>query len=258
MSTEDNAKLLILNKSDQVQALKELNIPADENTPLSTLADYALWAGGFLDVSFACAPTDGTGQSVADVSCFTVAEWNAMSDLERDNMTIIGLRLRAENKQFLFSLKDIANDGSGSESADIKWNTSGTDIPNLVNYGAESKGIFDDYSAEDMTDKIVAYHTTTDSAGGACRKYKAASVDPVTWSLPTVAHLMMLYKYRNEINDFITTYVQAASIIRSTNYWSACEYGGSYAWYVHMGTGYLSRLGGKLNNSYAVRGVSAI
>lgn len=261
MATEDNAKLLILNKEAQVAALQELGLPAEDDTPLSTLADYTKWAGGLLDITFACAPSDGSGTGIESLSYFSPEEFNSLPAIESDKQTIIGVRIRVEGKQFLLSLHDIASDGSASSSATLLWNSGGLAIPNLKDYGLQSKGLLDDFDAEGMTDAIVSYMAGVSnpaSAAGSCRKYKAADADPVTWSMATLAHLFLIYKYRKEINEFFALYIPTAFPVRASTYWSATEYGGYYAWYISMLTGGLAHANSKYNYNYAVRAVSAI
>ena len=264
MATEDNAKLLILNKAEQVSALQSIGIPAEEDTPLSTLADYAKWAGGLLDICYACAPADGSGigKGTSSLTYFSPDEYRALPDSESVNHVRIGIRLRAENKQFLISLADIAKDGTPSSSAVYYWASTSGDIANLKNYGLQSKGMFDEFDAEGMSDAICAYYAgiaNSYSAAGACRKYKASNVDPVEWSMATVAHLRMIFKYKKEINDFFAQHIPSAVPIKSNIYWAANEYDASYPWNIDMRSGALLHSAGKgYNASYAVRAVSAI
>ena len=267
MTTEDNAKLLVSNKEEQVLALQALNIPAEADTPLSELADYTKWAGGLLDICYACAPTDGSGigtgigKGTSSLSYFTPEQWSSLSGVERDKHTLIGIRLRAENKQFLISLMDISKTSQGTSSETMLWSSSGDAIPNLKDYGLQSKGIFDDFNAKGMTDDIISYHAgkaNSWSAAGYCRQYKAADVDPVEWSMATVAHMVLIFKYRKEINQFLATHVSASSPIRDATYWTANEFGSYFAWYINMSSGALAHSNNKHNLSYSVRAVSAI
>ena len=267
MTTEDNAKLLVSNKEEQVLALQALNIPAEADTPLSELADYTKWAGGLLDICYACAPTDGSGigtgigKGTSSLSYFTPEQWSSLSGVERDKHTLIGIRLRAENKQFLISLMDISKTSQGTSSETMLWSSTGDAIPNLKDYGLQSKGIFDDFNAKGMTDDIISYHAgkaNSWSAAGYCRQYKAADVDPVEWSMATVAHMVLIFKYRKEINQFLATHVSASSPIRDATYWTANEFGSYYAWYINMSSGALAHSHTKGNRNYSVRAVSAI
>lgn len=264
MATEDNAKLLILNKAEQVSALQSIGIPAHDETSLSTLADYAKWAGGLLDICFACAPADGSGigKGTSALTYFSPDEYSALSDNEAVKHEIIGIRLRAENKQFLISLADIAKDGTASSSAVYYWASSSGDIANLKNYGLQSKGIFDDFDAKGMSDAICAYYAgiaNSYSGAGACRLYKASPKDPVEWSMATVAHLMMIFKYKKEINDFFAQHISSAVPIKSNIYWAANEYDLNFPWNIDMRSGALLHSPTLTNpNGYAVRAVSAI
>lgn len=258
--TENNAKLLEINYESQLESLREIGLLKEgERVPLSDIADYMKWAGGLLDVQLA-----KVEKSTGKLVLMSTSEWDGMSSNLQGNYLTIGVRVRAEGRDFLISKSDVqTSDGAYT----MKWSNEVSDVVGLRNYGTGSTGMYEDFDAKGMTDAIVAYANARGVeylAGELSRGYKACTVgddgvdDPVEWSLATIAHLRLMSKYRKEINAVISTYIGSTYVLQSDVYWSATEHSNYYAYRMHLGSGFVHLSNNKLSNNFRVRSVSAL
>ena len=258
--TENNAKLLEINYESQLESLREIGLLKEgERVPLSDIADYMKWAGGLLDVQLA-----KVEKSTGKLVLMSTSEWDGMSSNLQGNYLTIGVRVRAEGRDFLISKSDVqTSDGAYT----MKWSNEASDVVGLRNYGTGSTGMYEDFDAKGMTDAIVAYANARGVeylAGELSRGYKACTVgddgvdDPVEWSLATIAHLRLMSKYRKEINAVISTHIGSTYVLQSDVYWSATEHSNWYAYRMHLGSGFVNNNLGKGNCNFRVRSVSAL
>lgn len=258
--TENNAKLLEINYESQLESLREIGLLKEgERVPLSDIADYMKWAGGLLDVQLA-----KVEKSTGKLVLMSTSEWDGMSSNLQGNYLTIGVRVRAEGRDFLISKSDVqTSDGAYT----MKWSNEVSDVVGLRNYGTGSTGMYEDFDAKGMTDAIVAYANARGVeylAGELSRGYKACTVgddgvdDPVEWSLATIAHLRLMSKYRKEINAVISTYIGSTYVLQSDVYWSATEHSNYYAYRMHLGSGVVNNNYNKNNYNFRVRSVSAL
>ena len=258
-----SAMLLRINKQDQIEAIKSLGFTnVDENTPASDIAKYMRWAGGLLDLSLATLRIED-GKQVF----FTASEWNSMSANNRSKYIRIGIRLRAECRQFIIAKSDCIDDGGNKT---FKWGGYGTDLRGLKNYGNGSQGLYDTFDGKENTDIIVeALAGVKDSQGTigapaaeAARVYKACTLeadgieDTTVWNLPALGELMLVAKYKLEINELVTTMFGSQNILTTDWYWSSTEWDASSSWIVGFGAGYVSTLDRQI--AYRVRPLAAI
>lgn len=245
-----SAMLLRINKQDQIEAIKSLGFTnVDENTPASDIAKYMRWAGGLLDLSLATLRIED-GKQVF----FTASEWNSMSANNRSKYIRIGIRLRAECRQFIIAKSDCIDDGGNKT---FKWGGYGTDLRGLKNYGNGSQGLYDTFDGKENTDIIVeALAGVKDSQGTigapaaeAARVYKACTLeadgieDTTVWNLPALGELMLVAKYKLEINELVTTMFGSQNILTTDWYWSSTEWDASSSWNVYFGAGGVSTNG---------------
>lgn len=116
----ESALLLRMNKEEQVSVLQEIGFTSvNENTPASDIAKYIRWAGGLLDLSFATIRIED-GVNVF----FTAEEWNSLSANNRSKYLRIGVRIRADRRQFVIAKSDCTDDIGGRT---FKWGAYGTD-----------------------------------------------------------------------------------------------------------------------------------
>ena len=116
MTDKNNESTLLLrmNKEEQVSVLQEIGFTSvNENTPASDIAKYIRWAGGLLDLSFATIRIED-GVNVF----FTAEEWNSLSANNRSKYLRIGVRIRADRRQFVIAKSDCTDDIGGRT---FKW-----------------------------------------------------------------------------------------------------------------------------------------
>ncbi|WP_347057137.1 DUF1566 domain-containing protein [Bacteroides ovatus] len=242
-----NAMLLRLNKQDQIEALKSIGFTTvNENTPASDIAKYMQWSGTLLDLSLATLRIED-GEQVF----FTASEWNSMSANNRSKYIRIGIRLRAECHQFIIAKSDCV-DAGGNKT--FKWGGYGTDLRGLKNYGNGNQGLYDTFDGKENTDVILetlagvkdTQGTVGAPAAEAARAYKACTLesdgieDTTVWNLPALGELMLMAKYKTEINELITSMFGNQNIFTNDWYWSSTEWDASSSWYVSFSNGYVS------------------
>ena len=76
------------------------------------------------------------------------------------------------------------------------------------------------------------------------------------WNLPALGELMLMAKYKTEINELITSMFGSQNIFTNDWYWSSTEYDASSSWSVYFN-------GGSVNahyrqDAYRVRPLAAI
>ena len=60
------------------------------------------------------------------------------------------------------------------------------------------------------------------------------------WNLPALGELMLMAKYKTEINELITSMFGNQNIFTNDWYWSSTEYDASSSWSVGFGNGYVN------------------
>ena len=245
-----NAMLLRLNKQDQIEALKSIGFTTvNENTPASDIAKYMQWSGTLLDLSLATLRIED-GEQVF----FTASEWNSMSANNRSKYIRIGIRLRAECHQFIIAKSDCV-DAGGNKT--FKWGGYGTDLRGLKNYGSGNQGLYDTFDGKENTDVIIetlagvkdTQGTVGAPAAEVARAYKACTLesdgieDTTVWNLPALGELMLMAKYKTEINELITSMFGNQNIFANDWYWSSTEYDASSSWRVGFNYGGVTTYG---------------
>ena len=258
-----SAMLLRINKQDQIEALQSIGFTTvNENTPASDIAKYMKWAGTLLDLSLATLRIEDGAQVF-----FTAGEWNSMSANNRSKYIRIGIRLRAECRQLIIAKSDCIDTGGNKT---FKWGGYGTDIRGLKNYGGGNQGLHDTFDGKENTDIIIeALAGVKDSQGTvgapaaeAARAYKACTLandgieDTTVWNLPALGELMLMAKYKKEINELVTSMFGSQNILTTDWYWSSTEWDASSAWSVYFYSGSVST--SIRQNANRVRPVSAI
>lgn len=255
--------LLRINKQDQISALQSIGFTTvNENTPANDIAKYMKWAGGLLDLSLATLRIED-GEQVF----FTASEWNTMSANNRSKYIRIGIRMRAECHQFIIAKSDcVAADGTKT----FKWGGYGTDLKGLKNYGNGNQGLYDTFDGKTNTDTIIenlagvkdTQGTVGAPAAEAARAYKACTLeadgieDTTVWNLPAEGELMLMAKYKLEINELITSMFGSQNMFTTEWYWSSTEWDASSSWNVYFSYGLVNA--NTRQSTYRVRPISAI
>ena len=240
----ESALLLRMNKEEQVSVLQEIGFTnVNENTPASDIAKYIRWAGGLLDLSFATIRIED-GVNVF----FTAEEWNSLSANNRSKYLRVGVRIRADRRQFVIAKSDCTDDIGGRT---FKWGAYGTDIRGVKNYGNGNQGLYETADGKQNTDAIIeATAGVKDNSGvvgapaaEAAKNYKACTLeqdgleDKTEWYLPSEGELITIAKYKTEINELLSSVSGNQNIITTDWYWSSTEYDSSSAWCVNMSYG---------------------
>ena len=262
-NNNESALLLRMNKIDQISALQSLGFTSvDENTTASDIAKYIRWAGGLLDLSLATLRIEDGKRMF-----FTAEEWNAMSANNRSKYVRIGIRIRAERRQFLIAKSDcVSEDGSKT----FKYGGYGIDIKGVKNYGQGNQGLYDTFDGKQNTDAIIAategVKDSTGTVGApaaeAARAYRACTLeadginDTTEWDLAAEGQNILMATYKIEINELLTSLFGSTNIITTDWYWSSTEYDASNSWCVNMGNGSVTTT--YKNSAGRVRPVSAI
>ena len=76
------------------------------------------------------------------------------------------------------------------------------------------------------------------------------------WNLPALGELMLMAKYKAEINELVTSMFGNQNIFTSEWYWSSTEYDAASSWYVHFNGGGVTTH--HRQSAYRVRPLAAI
>lgn len=218
-SRVQGVKLMELNRREIIKALNDVGITeAKEDTPLSELAELIKWATGFGGCDLATVET-ATGKQ----TFFKADRWESMSSGERSSYISLGIRFRAEGKQWIVARSD-ATDGTNATT--YVWSTQGADVPTLKNYGKEkSIGFLSDYDGERKTDIICSYAEASGMsypAAQLCRQYKVATRDQTRWYLPDTSQWTLMSRYLSEINEALQRLFGIQ--LETDGYWTSDEY----------------------------------
>lgn len=261
MTNEQSATLLRLNKQEQVKALNAVGFTdVNENTRASEFAQRIKWAGGLLDLCLAC-------NRISDNSkwYFTAAEWNALTSANKQKFIKRGLRIRAHAQSFVIAAQECYSD---TLTTTFYWGGQGKVIDGLSNknlgaaYGCITgkidTGLIID-SLKDVNSSGVIGAPAAESA----RAYKAFTqesdgiTDDSEWFLPALGQLMLLYRYRDKIDEMMRAFWSSDSMLLTDKaYWSSTIVDTANAWGVEVSTGrvyYYTRNG----SLYHVRAIAS-
>ena len=121
---------------------------------------------------------------------------------------------------------------------------------------------FDDWSGKANTAAQITHDKCNDPAyaPGFCAAYSRVNANGKgltagRWWLPSEGELMMIYANMRKIN-YALSFINGATPLVETWYWSSTEYSATNAWSLYLGDGYAGSLA-KATNKYRVRAVSA-
>lgn len=250
-SKEQSVTLLRRNKDAIVAAFNHIGMESvTASTRASMYPELVKWAHGLLDVCVACRrKSDGRH------FYFTAQEWQSLTADEQETMLIRGVRLRAEGRTVIISM---------AEGPACKWSGSAT-VPFVTTYDSD-KLLRTYWKARYETEFIAEYFagkTLNDIEGApaaeAALAYRAFTKesdgleDDTLWAVPTQAALLLIHKYKLEINALLGSL--GGKQFASGTYWSICIDGLWYAYYLNMGNGYYGS-SGRTTNNYIVRPIA--
>jgi hypothetical protein len=219
-SKEQSVTLLRKNKRAQVEALNSLGFHLDESARAADFPMYQQWGSGLLDV---CAAANRKSDNKKFF--FSIAEWQSLSASEQDRFLLRGVRVRAFGTSFIIAPDTINNK---------EWGTS-LNTPDL-HYFPGTNHLYSYLDAYEETTLIAQYFEgVTGTVNGApaaevALAYKAFSEardgmdDTSQWCLPTMAHLMIMWRCIDEIDEAFTVLWSADFKLQRTKHWSCCKY----------------------------------
>ena len=245
--------LLRRNKLAQVESVRALGFPeVSVNTRASLFPMYIRWANGLLDITVAVR-CKAEGANFGANMYFNLDEWSAMTSSERSGYVLRGLRLRADSLCLIIALSQQT----------LKWGVL-TAVAGATN--ATPPGLFHINDSRSETEKIAAHNAgqSNDNCAGSpaaeyAMNYRAFSEsfagfeDVTQWSIPTMRHLLVLYKHRNEINQALQAV--GSDPLSSTIYWTCCQRSASEAFRISMANGQTS-YANKSTLSHVIRPVA--
>lgn len=246
-SKEQSVTLLRRNKRSQVDAFRAVGMTLDYDCKASEFARRILWAGGVLDITVA-AVRKYDHQKVF----YTKDEWLDLTVAERALVVPLGVRVRAFGKQFLVAAGD-----AGMK----RWATNG--VISGMDYRVIDNMSYMDEKGD--TDKVINTKGSEDNAFRVARDFRAFHSgdeadldfdDDTVWSVPTQAHLQILYKIKTQINTVLSAVWDSSVNIQNAEYWSTSHKDSGNAWYTKMGNGtwnYAAK-----SSSYRVRPISTL
>lgn len=243
MSTkEQSATLLRLNKQEQVQAFQAVGFTdMTENSRASEFGQRVKWAGGLLDLCLAC-------NCIEDNSKWylTASEWASLTSANKQKFIKRGLRMRAHGKSFVIAAQDCYDPNTGTL---FYYGGQGKAIDGLSSTGLGK--MYKCFTGEEDTGLIISALKGTNNGGvigapaaEAAKSYKAFTLagdgleDDTNWFLPSSGHLMLVSRYRDEINLAMRTFWSSDSmLLTDKEYWASNIWDTNSAWTVWLDTG---------------------
>lgn len=243
MSTkEQSATLLRLNKQGQVKALQTVGFTdISENSRASEFPNRIKWAAGLLDLSLAC-------NRISDNSTwyFTREEWSSLTPANKLLFIRRGLRVRAHSQSFVIAAQECYAAGL---STSFYWGGLGKTIDGLSQkllgkmYGCFT-GKEDTQLILDALKGTVSNGVEGAPAAEAAVAYKAFTEegdglqDDTEWFLPSSGHMMIMYRYRDQINEMLRAFWSSDSLLLMDKYyWTSTNYDTTNAWTSELNTG---------------------
>lgn len=220
-SNEQSVTLLRMNKRAQVEALNTLGFNLTEGARASRFPELVKWSAGLLDVTLAANRKRDNRKFF-----FSLSEWQSLSSTEQELFLPRGVRVRAWGQSFVVAHDNILNKA---------WS------PNRSTEGAhrfsKTKDLYKFFNALEETQNIATVNDgqSGDSVFGApaaeaALSYKAFTLDrdglddDSEWCLPTLAHLVIMYRFRVEIEEILTAVWPTDSKFLTKVYVSCCSW----------------------------------
>lgn len=220
-SNEQSVTLLRRNKAAQVEALNSLGFDLPESARAADFPTYVKWGSGLLDVNIAANRKSDNAKFF-----FTKDEWQSLTETEKSNFLLRGIRVRAHGASFVMGLTllsarkwgpNIRIEGSHNVTTDYdvyKWWDAYNETM-LVRNSLQGKSDSNCTGAP-AAEAALAYKAFTQASDGL--------EDDSQWCLPTAAHAYLMFRYKNEINSLIIAVLGSDYCIGSEIIWTCLQY----------------------------------
>nr|DAT20865.1 MAG TPA: Protein of unknown function (DUF1566) [Caudoviricetes sp.] len=252
MTNEQSATLLRLNKQEQVKALQSVGFTdITENTRASEFPNRIKWAAGLLDLCLAC-------NRILDNSkwYFTSAEWASLSVANKLKFIKRGLRIRANGRSFVIAAQECYN---SDFTTSFYWGGTGVTFDGLTQKGLGT--MYNCFTGEEDSDLIITALKDKNVGGvigapaaEAARAYRAYTLesdgieDDSCWYLPSSGQMLLMYRYRDQINEMMRTFWSSDSILMTDKYyWSSTIWDTNSSWTFELNTGRINNQGRNAN-----------
>lgn len=234
-SREQSVTLLRRNKRKMVDNLTALGFTElSYDMRASDFPKYIKWAGGLLDLTVAA------NREMADGSIehryFTAEEWKALSDDNKALYNMRGVRVRAKSQSFVISQHH-------SQAGSLAWSTENMGVADMPAYSnvavADAKyvGLMYEKESRRYTESISKITASTPAADAVLSHRADKTWDDSAWALPCPLHVMLMYRYFNEINAFISDVWNDGYCLGEQNVWTCIPATSSLAWYMNLSDG---------------------
>lgn len=235
MTNEQSATLLRLNKQEQVKAFQAVGFTdVNENTRASEFPQRIKWAAGLLDICVAC-------NRISDNSkwYFTAAEWNSLTAANKQKFIKRGLRIRAHGQSFVIAAQECYN---SDLTTVFYWGGQGKAVDDLSQKALGA--MYGCFTGEEDTDLIITCLKDQNIGGvvgapaaEAARAYRAFTQesdgieDDSNWFLPSSGHMLLIYRYREKIDEMMRTFWSSDSMFMTDKYyWSSTVWDINSVW----------------------------
>lgn len=220
-SNEQSVTLLRRNKVAQVEALNALGFKLTESARAADFPMYLKWGTGLLDVNIAANRKTDNKKFF-----FTKEEWQSLSESEKANFLLRGIRVRAHGVSFVmgFTLLTARRWGPAMKIPDAHDVTIKYDLFKWWDAYNETVKVRD--FLQDKADS----NCSGAPAAEAALAYKAFTLasdgieDDSLWCLPAPAHLHLISLYRDQVNDLIMATLGSDYCVKNEMAWSCLHY----------------------------------
>lgn len=215
-SNEQSVTLLQKNKRAQIEALNSVGFSLTDGARAADFADLVKWGAGLLDLNVAANRISDNKKFF-----FTLQEWQSLSATEQALFLLRGIRVRACAQSFIIAPETIQNKAWGNTgvAADLHSYSSQRDLYFYYDAVEETRIIVEAFAGK--TGTVIGA-----PAAEAAIAYKAFTLerdgleDTSEWCLPTPAHLMIMGRWRPEIDAAFTAVWSQDFKLQLTSHWS--------------------------------------
>lgn len=245
MNNEQSITLLRQNKRDLANAFTEIGMQGvTEHSRAAEFGKRIKWAAGLLDITLAC-------QRISDGShwYFTQSDWDSLTNQNKQLFLMRGLRVRALGHSFVLAPTDVK---SADGESTLAWGSANSDIPDMPNrsmgdlyncfsgqentrliLAAVESASLPSFTAAPATSQASSYHSYRREDGDALD-------DESDWHLPGLGVLVVLYRYRTEINTAFNHFWGSEALLKNSSYWSSDEWSSDAKWCMSLSSAIIS------------------